>query len=115
MKNKITILLLFIATSVSAQLEKFEGFWYSNDTSYNVLIIHNDYNDLLTIDSFSFENNFLVKESIKHITDDELTTISMSEDNWSLLIKYTVINDTIMKAALTGSITTTLTYKKLFN
>ena len=47
MKNKITILLLFIATSVSAQLEKFEGFWYSNDTSYNVLIIHNDYNDLL--------------------------------------------------------------------
>jgi len=115
MKNKITILLLFIATSVSAQLEKFEGFWYSNDTTYNVLITHNDYNDLLTIDSFSFENNSLVKESIKHIGDNELITVSMSEDGWSLLIKYTIISDTIMKAALTGSVTTTLTYKKLFN
>tara|TARA_B110000211_G_scaffold136820_1_gene156522 strand:+ start:2055 stop:2402 length:348 start_codon:yes stop_codon:yes gene_type:complete len=115
MKNKITLLLLFIVTSVSAQLERFEGFWYSNETSYNVLITHNSHNDLLTIDSFSFENNTLVKESIKHTNNNELTTVSMSEDDWSLLIKYTIINDTIMKAALTGSITTTLTYKKLFN
>ena len=45
----------------------------------------------LAVDSFSFEDNTLVKESIKSISEDELITISISEDDYSLLIKYIVI------------------------
>ena len=115
MKTKITIATLLFGFTVNAQLSNFEGFWFSNDTSYNVLITHNSHNDLLTVDSFSFEDNTLVKESIKSISEDELITISISEDDYSLLIKYIVINDNIMKATLTGSATTTIVYKKLLD
>lgn len=45
MKNKITILFLLIVTSVSAQLDRFEGFWTSKDTSFNTLITHNSNNE----------------------------------------------------------------------
>lgn len=113
MKNKITILLFFVITSVSAQLERFEGFWMSNDTSFNTLITHNSNNELLTLNSFSFSDNSLVKESITSISNTEINTISISENNWNLLVKYTMVNDTIMKAALTGSTTQTIIYEKI--
>tara|TARA_R110000772_G_scaffold4207_1_gene14766 strand:+ start:758 stop:1105 length:348 start_codon:yes stop_codon:yes gene_type:complete len=113
MKNKITILLLFIATSVSAQLEKFEGFWMSKDTSFNTLITHNSSNNFLTLNSFSFTDNTLFRESIQSVSDNEINTISISENNWNLLVKYTMVNDTIMKASLTGSTTITLIYEKI--
>ena len=115
MRNKITVLLLLIATSVSAQLEKFEGFWMSSDTSFNTLITHNSSNDLLTLSSFSFTDNTLVGESIKSVSDNEINTISISENNWNLLVKYTMVNDTIMKASLTGSTTITLIYEKIID
>ena len=113
MKNKITLLLLFIATTASAQLERFEGFWYSEGTTYDTVITHDDRNDFLRINTFSFKDNTLVAESIKSISENEITTIAVSEDGWNLLVKYTIVNDTIMKAALTGSATITLTYIKL--
>ena len=115
MRNKITVLLLLIATSVSAQLEKFEGFWMSGDTSFNLLITHNSNNDFLTLNPFSFVDNTLVTESIKSISDNEINTISISENNWDLLVKYTMINDTIMKASLTGSTTQTIFYEKIID
>ena len=115
MRNKITVLLLLIATSVSAQLEKFEGFWMSKDTSFNTLITHNSNNDLLTLKSFSFNDNTLIEESIKSVGHNEINTISISENNWNLLVRYTMINDTIMKASLTGSTTTTLIYEKIID
>ena len=115
MKNKITILFLLIVTSVSAQLDRFEGFWMSNDTSFNTLITHNSDNDLLTLKSFSFNDNTLIEESIKSVNYNEINTISISENNWNLLVKYTMINDTIMKASLTGSTTITLIYEKIID
>jgi len=35
MKTKITIATLLFGFTVNAQLEKFEGFWMSGDTSFN--------------------------------------------------------------------------------
>ena len=113
MKNKITLLLLFIATTVSAQLERFEGFWYSEGTTYDTVITHDDRNDFIRINTFSFKDNTLVAESIKSVSDNEINTIAVSEDGWNLLIKYSIVNDSIMKAELTGSASITLTYKKL--
>jgi len=113
MKNKITLLLLFIVTTVSAQLEKFEGFWHSEYTNYNTLIRHDDRNDFLSINTFSFEDNTLTVESIKSVSDNEINTIAVSEDGWNLLIKYSIVNDSIMNAEITGSASITLTYKKI--
>ena len=91
----------------------FEGLWYSETTSYNILITHKSNSDLLTIDSFSFTDNTLVEESIISISENELNTISLSENDWRLSIKYTMIDDTSMRADFTGSTTATLIYKKL--
>ena len=115
MKTKITIATLLFGFTVNAQLEKFEGFWMSSDTSFNTLITHNSSNDLLTLSSFSFTDNTLVGESIKSVSDNEINTISISENNWNLLVKYTMVNDTIMKASLTGSTTITLIYEKIID
>ena len=115
MKTKITIATLLFGFTVNAQLEKFEGFWMSGDTSFNLLITHNSNNDFLTLNPFSFVDNTLVTESIKSISDNEINTISISENNWNLLVKYTMINDTIMKASLTGSTTQTIFYEKIID
>ena len=53
----------------------FEGLWYSETTSYNILITHKSNSDLLTIDSFSFTDNTLVEESIISVSENELNTI----------------------------------------
>ena len=87
----------------------------SSDTSFNTLITHNSSNDLLTLSSFSFADNTLVGESIQSVSDNEINTISISENNWNLLVKYTMVNDTIMKASLTGSTTITLIYEKIID
>ena len=113
MKTKITIATLLFGFTVNAQLEKFEGFWMSDDTAYNVLIVHDNNSGLLSFNTFSFYDNTLVKESIKSINDNEINTICVSENNYNLLVKYTMINDTIMKASLTGSSTQTLLYGKI--
>ena len=91
----------------------FEGLWYSDSTSFNTLITHKNNSDLLTIDSFSFTDNTLVEESIISVSENELNTISISENDWSLSIKYTMIDDNSMRADLTGSATVTLIYKKV--
>jgi len=107
------ILMLTLGVNVNAQISNFEGFWMSLDTSYHTLITHNSDNNLLTLNSFSFSDNTLVKESISSITNNEINTVSQSENNWNLLVKYTMINDTLMKASLTGSATQTLIYEKI--
>jgi len=113
MKKTMIVLMLTLGVNVSAQISNFEGFWMSLDTSYNILITHNNDNNLLTLNSFSFSDNTLVKESISSIAYDEINTVSQSENNWNLLIKYTIVNDTIMKAHYTGSTTQTLIYEKI--
>ena len=115
MKTKITIATLLFGFTVNAQLEKFEGLWHSEDTTYKTLITHDNRNDFIAINTFSFEDNTLVVESIKSIFENEITTIAVSEDGWNLLVKYIVINDTIMKATLTGSASTTLVFRKLLD
>ena len=42
MKNKIIFLFLLASVTANAQLEKFEGFWMSGETSYNTVITHNN-------------------------------------------------------------------------
>ena len=116
MKKTMIVLMLTLGVNVSAQISNFEGFWMSVGSigsSYSKLIIHNSDNNLLTLNSFSFSNNTLVKESISSITNNEINTVSQSENNWNLLVKYTMINDTLMKASLTGSATQTLIYEKI--
>ena len=113
MKKTIIILMLTLGVNVNAQISNFEGFWMSLDTSYHTLITHNSDNNLLTLNSFSFSDNTLVKESISSVGDNEINTISQSENNWNLFIKYKMVNDTVMKAYYTGSTTQTLIYEKI--
>ena len=99
-ENFITqdLLFLLIVTSVSAQLDRFEGFWMSKDTSFNTLITHNSNNDLLTLKSFSFNDNTLIEESIKSVGHNEINTISISENNWKQESSKDALNDYIIKA-----------------
>lgn len=115
MKTKITIATLLFGFTVNAQLEKFEGLWHSEDTTYKTLITHDDRNDFMVVNKFSFEDNSLVLESITSIFQDEIITSVVGENGWNLLVKYTLINDTIMKATLTGSASTTVVYRKLMD
>ncbi|MDA8923740.1 hypothetical protein N9I41_01940 [Flavobacteriaceae bacterium] len=103
----------FAESNDSPYSSMFEGFWYSEGTTFNVLITHKSNNDLLTINSFSFTDNTLVEESIVSISENEINTIAISEDDWRLSIKYSMIDDNSMRADLTGSATVTLIYKKV--
>ena len=103
----------FAESDNSPYSSMFEGFWYSDSTSFNTLITHKSNSDLLTIDSFSFTDNTLVEESVISVSENELNTISISENDWSLSIKYSMIDDNSMRADLTGSATVTLIYKKV--
>ena len=67
----------------------------------------------ITISNFWFTDNTLVEESIISVSENEINTIAISENDWSLSIKYTMIDDNSMRADLTGSATVTLIYKKV--
>ncbi len=113
MKTKITIATLLFGFTVNAQLEKFEGFWMSGESEFNLIITHNSNKDFLTLYSSSFSVNELSTQSIKSTSKNEINTIFFSENNWDLLVKYTMINDSIMKASFSGSSTGTWIYEKI--
>ena len=91
----------------------FEGLWYSDSTSFNTLITHNEEHGFMEIKSFSFIDTAIVREFIVSVEDKKLKTISTSGNNWKINITYEIINETEMKAILSGIISTTIIYKKL--
>ena len=91
----------------------FEGLWYSDSTSFNTLITHNEEHGFMEIKSFSFIDTAIVREFIVSVEDKKLKTISTSGNNWKINITYEMINETEMKAILSGIISTTIIYKKL--
>ena len=114
MKNKIIFLFLLASVTANAQLEKFEGFWMSGETSYNTVITHNNEKNSLNIYTFSFIRNDKIIQNITKTGKKSFESIIlMPESDWSANAFYSVINDSIIKMNLTGSTTQTIIYEKI--
>tara|TARA_R100000935_G_C2791932_1_gene146382 strand:+ start:616 stop:987 length:372 start_codon:yes stop_codon:yes gene_type:complete len=103
MKNKIFILLMLVSFYASAQKE-FQGLWAPTDDVWFTTIQYNELNKDLSLLTFSYISEEYIEENIiKHNKNSIYTSIENINSNWKVLVKYVLVNDTLIEAKYSGS------------
>ena len=112
--KKLFIFTLFVTLFSNAQKE-FEGTWLTPGSSYETIILAN--NELVVdIISYSFEENNILIENIIAQNKNTITTFVYNPKNqYTLKLKYKVINKNTLECVFEGDHNETLIMTKKIN
>ena len=113
MKNLLLVLALTTTLLSNAQVNKMEGSWVSETSSYVMTIITNDFKPVKVFNT-SFSENRVIEESIVSSDKTSFTTKLYNSDNdYSVSIKYVLKDPNTILCYYTGDLNKVVTVKKL--
>lgn len=113
MKNLLLVLALTTTLLSNAQVNKMEGSWISETSSYVMTIITNDSKPVKVFNT-SFSENRVIEEYIVSSDSESFTTkLHNPENNYYVDIKYVLKDSNTMLCYYTGDLNKTITVKKL--
>tara|TARA_R110001632_G_scaffold60454_2_gene146620 strand:+ start:118 stop:477 length:360 start_codon:yes stop_codon:yes gene_type:complete len=113
MKNSLLVLALTTALLSNAQVNKMEGSWVSETSSYVMTIITNDSKPVKVFNT-SFSENRVIEEYIVSSDSESFTTkLHNPENNYYVDIKYVLKDSNTMLCYYTGDLNKTIVAKKL--
>ena len=113
MKKLLLILLLTSTLLLSAQINKMEGSWVSETSSYVMTIITDDSKPVKVFNT-SFSENDFIEEYIVSSNGETFTTKLHNPDNgYYVDVKYILKDSNTMICEYTGDLNKTVTVKKL--
>tara|TARA_R110000772_G_scaffold48469_2_gene110674 strand:+ start:3609 stop:3968 length:360 start_codon:yes stop_codon:yes gene_type:complete len=113
MKNLLLVLALTTTLLSNAQVNKMEGSWVSETSSYVMTIITNDSKPVKVFNT-SFSENRVIEEYIVSSDSESFTTkLHNPENNYYVDIKYVLKDSNTMLCYYTGDLNKTITVKKL--
>ena len=94
---------MLVSFYASAQKE-FQGLWAPTDDVWFTTIQYNELNKDLSLLTFSYISEEYIEENIiKHNKNSIYTSIENINSNWKVLVKYVLVNDTLIEAKYSGS------------
>ena len=113
MKKLLLLLTLTSTLLLSAQINKMEGSWVSETSSYVMTIITNDSKPVKVFNT-SFSENDFIEEYIVSSNGETFTTKLHNTDNgYYVDVKYILKDSNTMICEYTGDLNKTVTVKKL--
>ena len=113
MKNLLLVLALATTLLSSAQINKMEGSWVSETSSY-VMTILTDGSKPIKIFNTSFSENRVIEENIISSDKTSFTTkLYNSDNNYSVSVKYVLKDSNTILCYYTGDLNRIVTVKKL--
>jgi len=111
MRKVISIIILSISINLYGQadknqsfLEKFEGMWVSDESSFFTVFTHSKTTDDLRVFTFSFISDAPVVEKIVKINGDKvITNVTNTKTGYTTGVIYKILTDTNLMANYTGS------------
>lgn len=108
MKKIILIAAMLISVAISAN--DFNGVWQCEDTTYNKVILLK--NDKFNFINFSFAEQQELEEVVVEVRDNYIKTkIHNPENNWTVFIEYSLVDEITLLSKFTGDVTTDTFWK----
>ena len=108
MKNLLLSCLMLITLSATSQIEKIQGIWKSVESECLTKISYNK-------EKFKFKNicDFDIDETVVNKGKDFVTTTSINkENNYKVVIKYTLLDNGNLNANFVGDFKGVIIYKR---
>ena len=113
MKKLLLPLALATTLLLSAQVEKMEGSWVSETSSYVMTIITDGYRPVKVFNTSFYENNFIEEYIVSSDGETFKTKLHNPDNNYHVDIKYILKDSNTMICKYTGDLNKTVTVKKL--
>jgi len=108
MKNLLLSCLMLITLSATSQIEKIQGVWESVESECLTKISYNK-------EKFKFKNicDFDIDETVVNKGKDFVTTTSINkENNYKVVIKYTLLDNGNLNANFVGDFKGVIIYRR---
>ena len=110
----IVFILMSLSFSAAAQINKLEGIWTTNTSSYYTTIMYNDEKNEFKILNFSFEEDDVINEVVTEVGDDFIQTSLYNKSNgYSVNITYEILNDDQILCVFEGDLDTKIALDRL--
>ena len=110
----VVLILMTLSYSAAAQIDKLEGIWTSNSSSYYTTIMYNDEKNEFKIINFSFEEDNVINEVVTEVGDDFISTSLYNKSNgYSVNITYEILNDDQILCTFEGDFDTKISLDRI--
>ena len=113
MKLLLPILIL-ISLSAIAQMNKLEGVWSSQTSSYFTTIMYSEEKNEFKVMNFSFVDDKVINELVLKVEENHiLTSLYNEENNYSVNVTYELLNDNQILCVYEGDLNKRLSLNRV--
>ena len=113
MKLLLPVLLL-TSLCTSAQLNKLEGVWSSQMSSYYTTIMYSEEKNEFKVMNFSFAADRVINELVLKVEENHiLTSLYNEENNYSVNVTYELLNDNQILCVYDGDLNKRLSLNRV--